>query len=189
MSELRGGRQTTSPCAACKLLRRRCTESCVLAPYFPQNDAQKFADAHRVFGASNIIKMLEDLPLEKRADAVSSMVYEASARLRDPVYGCAGTIWQLQQHVSKLQLEKAILQAELLHMHLQHANFSSFIRENLHIVEGGDQSISEPFSHSLSTFHERSTSSCDELPNGYHVSDVRDQADQSLPDLWEPSWH
>eukprot|EP00253_Pinus_taeda_P025200 PITA_25200 len=208
MSELRG-RHTTSPCAACRLLRRRCTESCVLAAYFPQNEGQKFADAHRVFGASNIIKMLEDLPLENRADAVSSMVYEASARLRDPVYGCTGTIWQLQEHVSKLQSEKAILQAELLHMHLQQANSFSYIRENLHIVEAGDQcilepfsyvkenlhiveagdqSISEPFSQSLSTFHERSISSFDELPNVYQLSDVRDQADQYLPELWEPSW-
>ncbi|KAI4964544.1 hypothetical protein ZWY2020_005512 [Hordeum vulgare] len=69
-----------SPCAACKILRRRCVDRCVLAPYFPPTDPHKFATAHRVFGASNIIKLLQDLPEEQRADAVSSMVYEAAAR-------------------------------------------------------------------------------------------------------------
>ena len=48
-----------SPCAACKILRRRCAEKCVLAPYFPPTDPAKFTIAHRVFGASNIIKFLQ----------------------------------------------------------------------------------------------------------------------------------
>ena len=80
-----GAAVVMSPCAACKILRRRCVDRCVLAPYFPPTDPHKFATAHRVFGASNIIKLLQDLPEEQRADAVSSMVYEAEARLRDPV--------------------------------------------------------------------------------------------------------
>ena len=48
-----------SPCAACKILRRRCAEKCVLAPYFPPTDPLKFTIAHKVFGASNIIKLLQ----------------------------------------------------------------------------------------------------------------------------------
>jgi len=51
-----------SPCAACKILRRRCAaDKCVLAPYFPPTDPAKFTIAHRVFGASNIIKFLQVL--------------------------------------------------------------------------------------------------------------------------------
>jgi hypothetical protein len=48
-----------SPCAACKMLRRRCADGCVLAPYFPPTEPAKFTTAHRVFGASNIIKLLQ----------------------------------------------------------------------------------------------------------------------------------
>lgn len=51
-----------SPCAACKILRRRCVDKCVLAPYFPPNEPFKFTIAHRVFGASNIIKFLQVSP-------------------------------------------------------------------------------------------------------------------------------
>ncbi|KVI09738.1 LOB domain-containing protein 1-like [Cynara cardunculus var. scolymus] len=116
-----------SPCAACKILRRRCVEKCVLAPYFPPTEPLKFTIAHRVFGASNIIKLLQELPESQRVDAVSSMVYEANARLRDPVYGCAGAICQLQKQVSELQAELAKAQAEVLNMQCQQSNLLSLI--------------------------------------------------------------
>ncbi|KAI4323187.1 hypothetical protein L6164_022814 [Bauhinia variegata] len=105
-----------SPCAACKLLRRRCARDCVFAPYFPADEPQKFASVHKVFGASNVNKMLQELPEHQRSDAVSSMVYEANARVRDPVYGCVGAISSLQQEVDVLQTQLALAQAEVVHM-------------------------------------------------------------------------
>ncbi|XP_047980825.1 LOB domain-containing protein 1-like isoform X1 [Salvia hispanica] len=117
-----------SPCAACKILRRRCVEKCVLAPYFPPHDPLKFSTAHRVFGASNIIKFLQqEVPEGQREDAVSSMVYEANARLREPVYGCAGAIWQLQKQVNDLHQQLAKAQAQLLNMQSQNANLMAII--------------------------------------------------------------
>ncbi|XP_076915515.1 LOB domain-containing protein 1-like [Bidens hawaiensis] len=116
-----------SPCAACKILRRRCVEKCVLAPYFPPTEPLKFTIAHHVFGASNIIKLLQELPESQRADAVSSMVYEANARLRDPVYGCAGAICQLQKQVSELQAELAKAKAEVLNMQCQQSSLLSMV--------------------------------------------------------------
>ncbi|GLT93190.1 hypothetical protein SLE2022_109920 [Rubroshorea leprosula] len=116
-----------SPCAACKILRRRCVEKCVLAPYFPPTEPYKFTIAHRVFGASNIIKFLQELPESQRADAVSSMVYEANARIRDPVYGCTGAICQLLKQVSELQAQLAKTQAELVTMQCQQADLIAVI--------------------------------------------------------------
>ncbi|KAK4367226.1 hypothetical protein RND71_015106 [Anisodus tanguticus] len=116
-----------SPCAACKILRRRCTEKCVLAPYFPPNDPIKFTTAHRVFGASNIIKFLQELPEFQRADMVSSMVYEANARLRDPVYGCAGAICQLQKQVNELKVQLAKEKAKIVNMQFEQANLMDLI--------------------------------------------------------------
>ncbi|THU60550.1 hypothetical protein C4D60_Mb07t13960 [Musa balbisiana] len=116
-----------SPCAACKILRRRCADKCVLAPYFPPTEPLKFTTAHRVFGASNIIKLLQELPASQRADAVSSMVYEANARIRDPVYGCAGAIFQLQKQVSELQAQLARAHAELINLQAQQKNLIALI--------------------------------------------------------------
>ncbi|KAL5711331.1 hypothetical protein ACHQM5_021798 [Ranunculus cassubicifolius] len=113
-----------SPCAACKILRRKCTENCVLAPYFPPSEPLKFTTAHRVFGASNIIKFLQELPECQRADAVSSMVYEANARIRDPVYGCAGVICHLQKQVTDLQVQLAMAQAQLVNLQCQNSNLT-----------------------------------------------------------------
>ncbi|CAH8251524.1 unnamed protein product [Arabidopsis lyrata] len=115
-------RVVLSPCAACKILRRRCAERCVLAPYFPPTDPAKFTIAHRVFGASNIIKFLQELPESQRTDAVNSMVYEAEARIRDPVYGCAGAIYHLQRQVSELQAQLAKSQVEIVNMQFQRSN-------------------------------------------------------------------
>ncbi|XP_059626934.1 LOB domain-containing protein 12-like [Cornus florida] len=106
--------QASSPCASCKLLRRRCAEDCIFAPYFPPEDPLSFAIVHKVFGASNVSKMLQELPVHQRADAVSSLVYEANARVRDPVYGCVGAISCLQNQVSELQMQLAQAQAEIL---------------------------------------------------------------------------
>ncbi|GAB4836670.1 LOB domain-containing protein 4 [Ancistrocladus abbreviatus] len=116
-----GGRKVgaVSPCAACKLLRRKCAADCVFAPYFPADEPQKFANVHRVFGASNVNKMLQELPVHQRSDAVSSMVYEANARVRDPVYGCVGAISSLQQQIDALQTQLALAQAEVVHMRVR----------------------------------------------------------------------
>ncbi|KAJ7971933.1 putative LOB domain-containing protein [Quillaja saponaria] len=35
-----------SPCAACKILRKRCANKCTLAPYFPPTEPAKFTIAH-----------------------------------------------------------------------------------------------------------------------------------------------
>ncbi|KAD6119894.1 hypothetical protein R6Q59_025930 [Mikania micrantha] len=109
----------SSPCASCKLLRRRCAKDCIFAPYFPPDDPHKFAIVHKVFGASNVSKMLQELPVHQRADAVSSLVYEANARMRDPVYGCVGAISYLQNQVSQLQMQLAVAQAEILCIQMQ----------------------------------------------------------------------
>ncbi|KAH0679428.1 hypothetical protein KY290_021525 [Solanum tuberosum] len=115
------------PCAACKILRRRCVEKCVLAPYFPPTHPLKFTTAHRVFGASNIIKMLQEVPEDQRADAVNSMVYEANARIRDPVYGCAAIICQLQKQISELQADLVKAQVEIMNVQTQNTNLVALI--------------------------------------------------------------
>ncbi|KAJ4962987.1 hypothetical protein NE237_022926 [Protea cynaroides] len=94
---------SNSPCAACKFLRRKCTQECVFAPYFPPDQPTKFANVHKVFGASNVAKLLNELNPTQREDAVNSLAYEAEARLRDPVYGCVGLISILQHRLKQVQ--------------------------------------------------------------------------------------
>jgi len=60
---------TVTPCAACKLLRRRCAQECPFSPYFSPLEPHKFAAVHKVFGASNVSKMLLVRPSTKSAMA------------------------------------------------------------------------------------------------------------------------
>ena len=57
--------------------------------------------------------------MHQRADAASSLVYEANARMRDPVYGCVGAISHLQNQVSQLQMQLAVAQAEIICIQMQ----------------------------------------------------------------------
>lgn len=163
-----------SPCAACKILRRRCVEKCVLAPYFPPTDPVKFTIAHRVFGASNIIKLLQELPESQRADAVSSMVYEANARVRDPVYGCAGAICHLQKQVSDLQAELAKAQAEIVTMQCQQANLLTLICMDM---------SSQPY---INQDHQQSMITDDHQP--YENLNFFPDLDVNLSSIMEPLW-
>ncbi|KAK3037541.1 hypothetical protein RJ639_030349 [Escallonia herrerae] len=103
-----------SPCAACKFLRRKCMPGCIFAPYFPPEEPHKFANVHKIFGASNVTKLLNELLPHQREDAVNSLAYEAEARVRDPVYGCVGAISFLQRQVDRLQKELDAANAELV---------------------------------------------------------------------------
>ncbi|KAG6593707.1 LOB domain-containing protein 18, partial [Cucurbita argyrosperma subsp. sororia] len=107
------------PCGACKFLRRKCVPGCIFAPYFDsEQGAAHFAAVHKVFGASNVSKLLLHIPIHKRPDAVVTICYEAQARLRDPVYGCVSHIFALQQQVVSLQAELSYLQAQLASLEL-----------------------------------------------------------------------
>ncbi|KAK2994291.1 hypothetical protein RJ640_024014 [Escallonia rubra] len=109
-----GGGGGGGPCGACKFLRRKCVKGCVFAPYFDsEQGTAHFAAVHKVFGASNASKLLLRVPAHKRLDAVVSLCYEALSRIRDPVYGCVGHIFTLQQQVVSLQAELAYVQARL----------------------------------------------------------------------------
>ncbi|XP_050290591.1 LOB domain-containing protein 24-like [Quercus robur] len=100
-------------CAACKYLRRRCPKDCVLAPYFPPTNPQRFACVHKIFGASNTTKMLEQLPLHLRAVAADCMSFEASSRVEDPVYGSVRIISQLQEQIIEAQSELVKTKGEI----------------------------------------------------------------------------
>ncbi|CAN8286306.1 unnamed protein product [Cochlearia groenlandica] len=107
------------PCGACKFLRRKCVHGCIFAPYFDSEQGSAyFAAVHKVFGASNVSKLLLHIPVHRRSDAVVTICYEAQARIRDPIYGCVAHIFALQQQVVNLQAEVSYLQAHLASLEL-----------------------------------------------------------------------
>ncbi|KAD0670025.1 hypothetical protein R6Q59_030825 [Mikania micrantha] len=140
------------PCGACKFLRRRCIDGCIFAPHFsPEHETTLFAAVHKVFGASNVSKLLMQIPMHHRSNAVEAICYEAQARLSDPVCGlCLNHHWfattgtsfesilsksskqtsesfniksyYLSQQVAALQMELAMVQNRFVNTRLMVAN-------------------------------------------------------------------
>ncbi|KAE8039388.1 hypothetical protein FH972_011805 [Carpinus fangiana] len=139
-----GNLNTLTPCAACKLLRRRCAEECPFSPYFSPQEPQKFAAVHKVFGASNVSKLLMEVPESQRADAANSLVYEANLRLRDPVYGCMGAISALQQQIQSLQAELNAVRTEILKQKYGEATNNIISSSPADLVSSGVVTIAAP---------------------------------------------
>ncbi|KAI3909153.1 hypothetical protein MKW98_012890 [Papaver atlanticum] len=123
-----------SPCGACKFLRRKCVRGCVFAPYFcHEQGATHFAAIHKVFGASNVSKLLIHLPLGDRCEAAVTISYEAQARIQDPVYGCVSHIFALQQQVVSLQEQLTTLKAQqAAHCFVNGGNITTSTNDHIH---------------------------------------------------------
>lgn len=82
------------------------------------------------------------------------MVYEAHARIRDPVYGCAGAVCQLQKQVSELQEQLAKAQAELVHLKCQQNNMLALIRMEMSQIQelSNDTGLHQRFEADTSGF-------------------------------------
>ncbi|KAJ6383310.1 hypothetical protein OIU78_026734 [Salix suchowensis] len=87
----------------------------------------KFAAVHKVYGASNVSKLLMEVPESQRVDTANSLVYEANLRLRDPVYGSMGAISALQQQIQSLQAELSAIRAEILNYKYREAAATNII--------------------------------------------------------------
>ncbi|KAL8552214.1 hypothetical protein ACS0TY_001058 [Phlomoides rotata] len=150
--------RSSSSCAACKFLKRRCTPNCQFAPYFRSDEPKKFAKVHKVFGASNVSKILNEVPEEQREDTVNSLVFEAEVRLQDPVYGCIGAIASLQHKMVELQHDLFLARARLAcYVDQQHPS-NSFLDINDHHLNMQFVDIPEqPSGHDMGGIFDHST--------------------------------
>ena len=57
----------------------------------------------------------------RREDAVKALVYEARARLKDPVYGSTGAIFHLQKMVQELKVQLESIRARVRESQTQRA--------------------------------------------------------------------
>ncbi|WZZ75870.1 hypothetical protein YC2023_087240 [Brassica napus] len=82
-------------CAACEFMTGPCTlgngNACVMAPYFPSTEPEKFDRVNKVFGVVNVYKILSRLEEPwQRQYAANALCYEAEARIHDPIHGYLG---------------------------------------------------------------------------------------------------
>ncbi|WJZ97784.1 hypothetical protein VitviT2T_016363 [Vitis vinifera] len=100
-----GNPQAQAACASCKHQRKRCDSTCELAPYFPASKYREFQNAHKLFGVSNIQKILNAVEPEQRTAAAESLLLEGTFRREDPVYGSFGIVCKLESELDLCKQE------------------------------------------------------------------------------------
>ncbi|KAL7600930.1 hypothetical protein Lser_V15G26228 [Lactuca serriola] len=103
---------TIQACAACRYQRRKCAPDCILAPYFPHDRQRQFQNAHKLFGVSNITKIIRHLDQPQKDEAMRTIIYQSDVRAQDPVGGCYRIIRELhrQIEISRTELEIVLQQ-------------------------------------------------------------------------------
>ncbi|KAJ9177127.1 hypothetical protein P3X46_012377 [Hevea brasiliensis] len=100
-------------CASCKHQRKKCGEDCILAPYFPADRSREFQAVHKVFGVSNVMKLVRSVKEEDRKTVADSLVWEAFCRQNDPILGPLGEYRKIQEEL-KLFKNQSQTQTKIL---------------------------------------------------------------------------
>ncbi|XP_059639350.1 LOB domain-containing protein 22-like [Cornus florida] len=103
----------TQACAACKYQRRKCAPDCILAPYFPHDRQRQFLNAHKLFGVSNITKIIRNLRQPDKDEAMRTIIFQSDVRASDPVGGCYRIIRELQRQIDYCEAELEIVLHQL----------------------------------------------------------------------------
>ncbi|KAK6142637.1 hypothetical protein DH2020_022985 [Rehmannia glutinosa] len=176
----------TSACASCKHQRKKCTEKCILAPFFPVEKAREFQAVHKVFGVSNVTKIITNLKEEDRKIAVDSLVWEAVCRQKDPVLGPYGDYRRLCEELRlyKSQYQQFIHQVPISQESIVYkaaaqglmgwSNNNTKVMNNINVNGGGTNNIS-----TINNFHSNGNSHVvDCCPFGYsshHIQEIDDE--------------
>ncbi|GJT95673.1 LOB domain-containing protein 39-like protein [Tanacetum coccineum] len=93
-------------CHGCRVLRKRCDQSCVLRPCLdsfesPEAKAHATLFVSKFFGRTDLINFITSVPAHKRKAVFQSLLFEAVGRTVNPVNGAIGLLstgnWHLCQ--------------------------------------------------------------------------------------------
>ncbi|CAJ1950945.1 unnamed protein product [Sphenostylis stenocarpa] len=150
ISTTRNGNSTTQACAACRYQRRKCAPDCILAPYFPHDRQRQFYNAHKLFGVSNITKIIKVLSPHDKDQAMRTIIYQSDMRATDPVGGCYRYILDLQAQIEycRAELELVLQQLAMFRAQAQHQNQQQFQHQhgiyapnNVNVTVHGDGEV------------------------------------------------
>jgi hypothetical protein len=105
-------------CNGCRVLRKGCSDACVLRPSIdwidgaqPQANATVFVA--KFFGRAGLVASLAAVPLHHRPALFRSLLYEACGRTINPVSGAIGLMWTGNWDLCQAAAE-AVLRGESL---------------------------------------------------------------------------
>uniref|UniRef100_A0A7N0T8J6 LOB domain-containing protein n=1 Tax=Kalanchoe fedtschenkoi TaxID=63787 RepID=A0A7N0T8J6_KALFE len=85
-------------CNGCRVLRKGCTDSCTIKPCLqwiktPEAQANATLFLAKFYGRAGLLNLIDAAPPHLRPAVFRSLLYEASGRILNPIYGPVGLLW------------------------------------------------------------------------------------------------
>ncbi|XVF59297.1 hypothetical protein PTKIN_Ptkin07bG0264300 [Pterospermum kingtungense] len=100
-------------CNGCRVLRKGCSESCILRPclqWIESPEAQGYATLFvaKFFGRAGLMSFISAVPESQRPALFQSLLFEACGRTVNPVNGAVGLLWTGSWHVCQAAVETVL---------------------------------------------------------------------------------
>ncbi|KVI02693.1 LOB domain-containing protein 37-like [Cynara cardunculus var. scolymus] len=97
-------------CNGCRVLRKGCSENCVLRPCLqwiqtPESQAYATVFVAKFFGRAGLMSFISAVPDNQRQSLFQSLLFEAAGRTVNPVNGAVGLLWTGNWHVCQASVE------------------------------------------------------------------------------------
>ncbi|GJN11166.1 hypothetical protein PR202_ga29339 [Eleusine coracana subsp. coracana] len=107
------GEWTTMSCNGCRVLRKGCSEDCVLRPclqWLETPEAQGHATVFvaKFFGRAGLMSFLTAVPESQRPAVFQSLLYEAAGRTINPVGGAVGLLGSGSWHLCQAAVDTVL---------------------------------------------------------------------------------
>ncbi|KAJ3697898.1 hypothetical protein LUZ61_001603 [Rhynchospora tenuis] len=100
-------------CNGCRVLRKGCSDSCVLRPclqWIESAEAQGHATVFvaKFFGRAGLLSFISAVPDSQRPALFQSLLFEAAGRTINPVNGAVGLLWTGNWHLCQAAVESVL---------------------------------------------------------------------------------
>ncbi|CAL0313430.1 unnamed protein product [Lupinus luteus] len=100
-------------CNGCRVLRKGCSESCILRPclqWIENSEAQGHATVFvaKFFGRACLMSFISNVSETQRPALFQSLLFEACGRTVNPVNGAVGLLWTGNWHVCQAAVETVL---------------------------------------------------------------------------------
>ncbi|KAM0899980.1 hypothetical protein ACQ4PT_020930 [Festuca glaucescens] len=100
-------------CNGCRVLRKGCSEACVLRPclqWIDAADAQGHATVFvaKFFGRAGLLSFISAVSDDQRPALFQSLLYEAAGRTINPVHGAVGLLWTGSWHLCQAAVDTVL---------------------------------------------------------------------------------
>ncbi|KAI3808532.1 hypothetical protein L1987_24484 [Smallanthus sonchifolius] len=100
-------------CNGCRVLRKGCSDSCILRPclqWIDTPEAQGHATVFvaKFFGRAGLMSFISDVPENQRPSLFQSLLFEAAGRTVNPITGAVGLLWTGNWHVCQASVDTVL---------------------------------------------------------------------------------